>query len=185
MTFTLWIWRSRSVTTRRPAHAMLRSKCTRIIRWVRRRVTMHRASLTTVRALQNCTWEYWFYHNLKSEEVSQKIPNYFCFLKKRIEVQICEAQSASKWFMRGTWHFISQWKQIKSELLSLIYMYLYLAIKLPSKRFSLLHLRACTLVQKSYCYTPGVGVRVGVGVHMQNVRANVKVLEFKSFCIFF
>ena len=45
-------------------------------------------------------------------------------------------------------------------------------------------------MQKSYCYTPGVsvgvrvGVRVGVGVHMQNVRANVKVLEFKSFCIF-
>ena len=40
------------------------------------------------------------------------------------------------------------------------------------------------LVQKSYCYTPGVSVGVGVGVHMQNVRANVKVLEFKSFCIF-
>ena len=39
-------------------------------------------------------------------------------------------------------------------------------------------LRACTLVQKSYCYTPGVGVGVSVGVHMQNVRANVKVLEF-------
>ena len=41
-------------------------------------------------------------------------------------------------------------------------------------------------MQKSYCYTPGVGVRVSVrvGVHMQNVRANVKVLEFKSFCIF-
>ena len=38
-------------------------------------------------------------------------------------------------------------------------------------------------MQKSYCYTPGVGVRVGV--RMQNVRANVKVLEFKSFCIFF
>ena len=29
------------------------------------------------------------------------------------------------------------------------------------------------------------GVRVGVRVRMQNVRANVKVLEFKSFCIFF
>ena len=47
-------------------------------------------------------------------------------------------------------------------------------------------------MQKSYCYTPGVrvsvsvSVRVGVsvGVRMQNVRANVKVLEFKSFCIF-
>ena len=47
-------------------------------------------------------------------------------------------------------------------------------------------------MQKSYCYTPGVrvsvrvGVSVGVsvGVRMQNVRANVKVLEFKSFCIF-
>ena len=40
-------------------------------------------------------------------------------------------------------------------------------------------------MQKSYCYTPGVrvSVRVGVGVHMQNVRANVKVWEFKSFCI--
>ena len=45
--------------------------------------------------------------------------------------------------------------------------------------------RACTLVQKSYYYTPGVhgGVRVGVSVHIQNVRANVKVLEFQSFCI--
>ena len=45
-------------------------------------------------------------------------------------------------------------------------------------------------MQKSYCYTPGVrvsvGVHVGVSVRvrMQNVRANVKVLEFKSFCIF-
>ena len=50
--------------------------------------------------------------------------------------------------------------------------------------------RACTLVQKSYCYTPGVrvrvrvGVSVGVRVRMQNVRANVKVMEFKSLCIF-
>ena len=45
------------------------------------------------------------------------------------------------------------------------------------------------LVQKSYCYIPGisvgVGVRVSVGVHMQNVRANVKVLEFKFFWFFF
>ena len=45
-------------------------------------------------------------------------------------------------------------------------------------------------MQKSYCYTPGVSVgvgvsvRVGVRVHMQNVRANVKVLKFHSFCIF-
>ena len=41
-------------------------------------------------------------------------------------------------------------------------------------------------MQKSYCYTPGVsvGVHVGVGVHMQNVRANVKVMEFQSLCIF-
>ena len=29
-----------------------------------------------------------------------------------------------------------------------------------------------------------VRVHVSVGVRMQNVRANVKVLEFKSFCIF-
>ena len=37
-------------------------------------------------------------------------------------------------------------------------------------------------MQKSYCYTPGVSI----GVRMQNVRANVKlkVLEFKTFCIF-
>ena len=42
--------------------------------------------------------------------------------------------------------------------------------------------RACTLVQKSYCYTPCVRVHVGVGI--QNVRANVKVLEFYFFCIF-
>ena len=46
-----------------------------------------------------------------------------------------------------------------------------------------------TLVQKSYCYTPGVSVpvgvsvRVSVGVCMQNVRANVKVLKVKSFCV--
>ena len=42
------------------------------------------------------------------------------------------------------------------------------------------------IFSKSYCYPPGVSVRVGVsvGVRMQNVRANVKVLEFKSFCIF-
>ena len=46
-----------------------------------------------------------------------------------------------------------------------------------------------TLVQKSYCYTPGVGVsvRVGVGVHVgvhiQNVRVNVKVLKLKSFFV--
>ena len=45
-------------------------------------------------------------------------------------------------------------------------------------------------MQKSYCYTPGVRVRVGVsvsvgvGVRMQNVRANVKVMEFQSLCIF-
>ena len=52
--------------------------------------------------------------------------------------------------------------------------------------------RTCTLVQTSYiimyCYTPGasfcVNVGVRVGVCMQNVRANVKVLEFKSFCVF-
>ena len=31
---------------------------------------------------------------------------------------------------------------------------------------------------KSYCYTPGVGVR------MQNVRENVKVMKFQSLCIF-
>ena len=37
-------------------------------------------------------------------------------------------------------------------------------------------------VQKSYCYTPSVGV--SVRIHIQNVRANVKVLEFQSFCIF-
>ena len=34
------------------------------------------------------------------------------------------------------------------------------------------------LVQKSYCYTPGVRVC------MQNVRANVTVMKFKSLCIF-
>ena len=47
-------------------------------------------------------------------------------------------------------------------------------------------------MQKSYCFTPGVGVcvsigvhvSVGVGVHMLNVRANVKVMEFLSICIF-
>ena len=47
-------------------------------------------------------------------------------------------------------------------------------------------------MQKSYCYTPGVrvrvrvrvGVSVGVGVRMQNVRANVKVMEFQSLCNF-
>ena len=33
-------------------------------------------------------------------------------------------------------------------------------------------------MQKSYCYNPGVRVR------MQNVRANVKVMEFQSLCIF-
>ena len=37
---------------------------------------------------------------------------------------------------------------------------------------------SATLVQKSYCYTPGVGVC------MQNVRANVKVMKFQSLCIF-
>ena len=36
---------------------------------------------------------------------------------------------------------------------------------------------ACTLVQKSYCYTIGVRVHVGIGIHIQNVRANVKVLK--------
>ena len=34
------------------------------------------------------------------------------------------------------------------------------------------------LSQKSYCYTPGVRVC------MQNVRANVNVMEFQSLCIF-
>ena len=33
-------------------------------------------------------------------------------------------------------------------------------------------------MQKSYCYT------VAVSVHMLNVRANVKVFEFRFFCIF-
>ena len=37
-------------------------------------------------------------------------------------------------------------------------------------------------MQKSYCYTPRVGV--SVRVHMQNVRANVKVMEFQSLLIF-
>ena len=37
-------------------------------------------------------------------------------------------------------------------------------------------------LEDSYCYTPGVRIRVGV--RMQNDRANVKVLESKSFCIF-
>ena len=32
-------------------------------------------------------------------------------------------------------------------------------------------------MQKSYCYSPGVGVR------MQNVRTNVKVMEFQFLCI--
>ena len=41
-----------------------------------------------------------------------------------------------------------------------------------------------TLVQKSYCYTPSVGVYVRVGVRMQKVRANVKVLDF-SLSVFF
>ena len=44
--------------------------------------------------------------------------------------------------------------------------------------------RACTLVQKSFCYTPGLRIRVRVSVHVQNVRANVKVMEFQSLCIF-
>ena len=39
-------------------------------------------------------------------------------------------------------------------------------------------------MQKSYCYTPGIGVGVRVGVHMQNVRANVNVMEFQFLCIF-
>ena len=39
-------------------------------------------------------------------------------------------------------------------------------------------------MQKSYCYTPGVCVRVSVGIRKQNVRANVKVMEFQSLCIF-
>ena len=36
------------------------------------------------------------------------------------------------------------------------------------------------LVQKSFCYTLGVSVGIGVsvGVHIQNVRADVKVFEF-------
>ena len=42
--------------------------------------------------------------------------------------------------------------------------------------------RLRTLVQKSYCYTHGVSV--SVGVRMQNVRANVKVMKFQSLCIF-
>ena len=39
---------------------------------------------------------------------------------------------------------------------------------------------------RSATSTPGVGagVRIGVRVLIQNVRANVKVLEFQSFCIF-
>ena len=41
--------------------------------------------------------------------------------------------------------------------------------------------RACTLMQKSYdSHTPGICV----GVHMQNVSANVRVLQIQSFCIF-
>ena len=45
--------------------------------------------------------------------------------------------------------------------------------------------RTCTLVQKTYCYTPGVSICVDVcvSVRMQNVRANVKVFEFQSSCI--
>ena len=41
-------------------------------------------------------------------------------------------------------------------------------------------------MQKSYCYTPGVrvSIHVRVGVHNQNVRANVKVVKFQSLCIF-
>ena len=41
-------------------------------------------------------------------------------------------------------------------------------------------------MQRSYCYTPGVGAGVGVsvGVRMQNVRTNVKVMEFQSLFIF-
>ena len=39
-----------------------------------------------------------------------------------------------------------------------------------------------TLVQKSYCFTPGVGDCISV--HMLNVRVNVKDLEFQSVCIF-
>ena len=38
-------------------------------------------------------------------------------------------------------------------------------------------------MQKSYCYTPGVSVRFGVS--MQNIRANVKVMEFQSLYSFF
>ena len=45
-----------------------------------------------------------------------------------------------------------------------------------------IYLCACTLVQKSYCYIPGV--HVGVSVRVQNVRANVKDMEFQSLCIF-
>ena len=43
------------------------------------------------------------------------------------------------------------------------------------------HIFPWFLARLHYCYTPGVSV----GVCMQNVRANVKVLEFQSFCIFF
>ena len=32
--------------------------------------------------------------------------------------------------------------------------------------------------------TPALYTRVRVGIHMQNVRANVKVMEFESPCIF-
>ena len=39
-------------------------------------------------------------------------------------------------------------------------------------------------MQKSYCYTPSVRVRVSVGVRMQYVRAYVKVMKFQSLCIF-
>ena len=40
--------------------------------------------------------------------------------------------------------------------------------------------RASTLVQKSYCYTVGVGVHI----HLQNVRANVKNLGISVFLYF-
>ena len=39
-----------------------------------------------------------------------------------------------------------------------------------------------TFVQKSYYYTPCIGVCISV--HMLNVRVNVKVLESQSVCIF-
>ena len=53
-------------------------------------------------------------------------------------------------------------------------------VSIPRKAFlARLHFSAEELL-----LYPGVGVGVCVGVRMQIVRANVKVLEFLSFCIF-